>query len=71
MTCPQFVTEMNGQLQRARAALAAAIEAADHEARAMAEARLSELADLTRRHGVDVRHVAAHSAARDAEPCPA
>lgn len=57
MTCPAFATEMNSQLDQARRALELATGADDHDAAAIAAARLADLAEVTRRHGVDVHHV--------------
>ncbi len=57
MTSPAFATEMNSQLEQARRALELAMVTDDHDAAASAAARLADLTEVTRRHGVDVHHV--------------
>ena len=57
MTCPSFALEMNNQLDQARRDLDQARASEEQDAIALAEARIADLADVTRRHGVDVHHV--------------
>lgn len=57
MTSPAFATEMNSQIEQARLALERATVAEDHEGAELAAARLADLTEVTRRHGVDVHHV--------------
>ena len=54
MTSPEFVTEMTAQLSAARRQLR---EATDSDVAALAAARLADLTDLARRHGVDIGHI--------------
>lgn len=65
MTCPSFALEMNSQLDQARRELDNARESEDQEAIALAEARIADLADVTRRHGVDVHHVTTEDSSPD------
>jgi len=58
VTSPAFATEMNSQIDRARHELEVATASGDDDAAAAAAARLEDLAEVTRRHGVDVHHVA-------------
>lgn len=57
MTSPAFATEMNSQIEQARQALERATAAGDDESAEAAAARLADLTEVTRRHGVDVHHV--------------
>jgi hypothetical protein len=65
MTCPSFALEMNSQLDQARRDLDIARESEDQDAIALAEARIADLADVTRRHGVDVHHVTTEDSSTD------
>lgn len=65
MTCPSFALEMNNQLDRARRDLDHARASEDQDAIALAEARIADLADVTRRHGVDVHHVTTEDSSED------
>ncbi len=58
MTSPAFATEMNTQIDLARQELEIAVASGDDDAAAAAAARLEDLAEVTRRHGVDVHQVA-------------
>jgi hypothetical protein len=68
VTSPEFVSEMNRQLARAREYLDRAMASGDAEGAAMARDRIAELAELTDRNGVDVEHIDLSGPARVDEP---